>query len=130
MKKNLKSAIGGLSALILSVSTFAQNTITISGNVRSSVTNEDISAVSILVKGSKAGTFTDDKGNFKITGPFSLPATLVISSVGFANREVVVNSVGQNIQVSLDPVSALAQDVVVSTSRLPERILESPVTID
>ncbi|MBL7727636.1 MAG: TonB-dependent receptor plug domain-containing protein, partial [Dinghuibacter sp.] len=57
--------------------------------------------------------------------------TLVITSVGFETREVVVdeNNAG-NVQVDIRPAIALGQEVVVSASRLPQRILESPVTIE
>ena len=59
-----------LTALVLgcvcTLNTFAQNTV-ISGNVKNSNTQESASAVSVTIKGSTAGTFTDDKGNFSIT---------------------------------------------------------------
>ncbi len=69
---------------------FAQNT-TISGNVQNSVTTEKSAAVSVTVKGSDQGTYTDDKGNFSINVK-SLPATLRFSSVGYATQEILVTS--------------------------------------
>ena len=114
---------------LFSFCSFAQ-TAAITGSVKSKTTGENISAVSVVVKGTKLGTFTDDRGNFKITGVFNYPATLVISSIGYGNAEVTVNASGENVKANLEPVSALAQEVVVSASRLPERILESPVSIE
>lgn len=115
--------------LLVAIAAFAQNNSTISGNVKSS-SNENISAVSVMLKGSTLGTYTDDKGNFKITGNIKFPAILVFSSVGYADKEVQVSSAGEKISVSLSSSYMLAQEVVVSASRLPERILESPVTIE
>ncbi len=107
---------------------YAQN-VTISGNVKNSVTSENASAVSVTVKGTSVGTYTNDKGNFSINSK-SLPATLVISSVGFETQEIVVSAATQNLNIGLKPSAALGQEVVVSATRLPVRILESPVSIE
>ncbi|WP_018612439.1 TonB-dependent receptor [Segetibacter koreensis] len=119
-----------IAATIISVSGSAQANNTISGNVKNRVNNEIVPAVSILIKGTSIGTYTDNSGNFKIAGNFSFPVTLVFSSVGFAPRDIVVENTSQKVNVVLDPVSELAQEVVVSASRLPQRILESPVSIE
>lgn len=116
-------------AILIAFATSAQTTHTISGNIKST-SNERLAAVSIVVKGTGIGTFTDDKGSFKLTGSFSFPLTLVISSVGFATQEIAVADATQPVSVSLVPVAMLAQEVVVSASRLPERILEAPVTVE
>src|SRR5215210_5329658 len=106
-----------------------QTNITIIGNVKSSAEKVNIPAVSIVIKSSSVGTFTDDKGSFKISSSLKFPVTLIFSSIGYSNKEVVVTS-ANSLSVFMDPVSALGQDVVVSASRMPERILESPVTIE
>lgn len=111
------------------VLTQAQSNVTINGNVKSSTEKVNVPAVSILVKGSNAGTFTDDRGNFKITGSLKFPVTLIFSSIGYSYKEVVATSANPLI-VFMDPASVLGQEVVVSASRLPERILESPVSIE
>ncbi|MFZ8310546.1 hypothetical protein ACO1LC_13910, partial [Staphylococcus aureus] len=56
--------------------------------------------------------------------------TLVFSSVGYSSKEVTINSANQNVSVELDISFALGQEIVVSASRVPERILESPVSIE
>ena len=107
---------------------FAQN-VTISGNVKNSMSNESTSAVSVIVKGADAGTFTNDKGIFSINAK-SLPVTLVFSSIGFETKELTVTEASSKLSVSLSPASTLGQEVVVSASRVPEKILESPVSIE
>ncbi|MDR0793622.1 MAG: TonB-dependent receptor [Chitinophagaceae bacterium] len=106
---------------------FAQET-SISGTVRSSETKEPLQSVSILIKGTSVGDYTNQDGRFHFTTTQKLPVTLVISSVGFANKEVVYN--GTPVEVSLDISYALGTEVVVAASRTPEKILESPVTIE
>lgn len=127
-----KIAIPGLFILYFfsCISAMAQNAASISGTVMGNVSKLGIPAVSIIIKGTSQGTFTDDRGNFSITPAGRLPVTLVVSSIGFAQQEVVISDAGQRVSIMLDPVSALAVDVVVSASRMPERIIESPVTIE
>jgi hypothetical protein len=67
---------------------FAQG-IVINGNVVNSTTNERIQAVSVTVKDGVSGTFTDDKGSFRLPVE-KLPVTLLISSAEFTSKEVVV----------------------------------------
>ncbi len=117
-----------LLANIFSVVAYAQN-VTISGNVKNSQSNESASAVSVTIKGANTGTYSNDKGNFSISAQ-SLPATLVFSSIGFETMEVSVSDAGTKVSVSLKPASTLGQEVVVSASRVPEKILESPVSIE
>lgn len=120
-----------VTCLLLSLSWLsasAQN-VTISGNVRNSSTKENASAVSVTIKGTDTGTFTDDKGNFSITAK-SLPVTLIFSSIGYELQEVTVTSATQKLDIAFKPTSALGQEIVVSASRVPERILESPVSIE
>ncbi|MEO7265053.1 MAG: TonB-dependent receptor [Ferruginibacter sp.] len=113
---------------LMALAAMAQN-VTISGNVRNSLTQENTAAVSVTIKGSDLGTFTDDKGNFSITAK-SLPVTLIFTSVGYEPQEVAVSSSSAKIDVAFVPSNALGQEVVVSASRVPERILESPVSIE
>ncbi len=127
MRKITSYLVTLLLAHIISVTAFAQN-VTISGNVRNSNSQENVSAVSVTIKGSSTGTFTDDKGNYSISAK-SLPVTLIFSSIGFEPQEVAV-STQQKTDVAFKPTSSLGQEIVVSASRVPEKILESPVSIE
>lgn len=128
MIKKLTSFLLVSIACIFSIHVMAQGT-TVKGTVSSGVSKEKVPAVSVTVKGSSQGTYTDDKGNFSITVP-KLPVTLVFSSVGFENTEVEVSSASQNVDVELKTAATLGQEVVVSATRVATRILESPVTIE
>lgn len=130
MKNNCTRLCFILVGTLLSITAFAQTNVTISGNVKSSETKEPVSAVSIIIKGTGEGTYTDDRGNFKITTSQKLPLTLIFSSIGFASQEAVVRNASQSINITFNPSMALGQEVVVSATRTPQRILESPVTIE
>lgn len=112
------------------VNALAQNAGTIIGTVKNATSGETVAAVSVTVKGTSAGTFTDDKGTFKLNVSQKTPYTLVFSSVGFENQEVVVNTGTAKVEVSLKQAFTLGSEVVVAASRVAERILESPVTIE
>ncbi len=117
-------------ALVFAMSAIAQQAITITGNVKNSKNREEVPAVSVTIKGTTFGTFTDDKGNFKITTAQKLPLTLIFSSIGYADKEVAVSSASTEVKVNFEPKEALGQEVVVAASRVQERILESPVSIE
>ncbi|MBK8519956.1 MAG: TonB-dependent receptor [Chitinophagaceae bacterium] len=128
MRKVTSYLVAFLLANIITIGAFAQN-VTINGNVRNSSTKEGSGAVSVIVKGEENGTFTDDKGNFRLTVK-KLPVTLLISSVGYEIQEVTVSSATALTQVEFKPSSALGQEVVVAANRVPQKIMESPVSIE
>ncbi|MEJ7587071.1 MAG: TonB-dependent receptor [Ferruginibacter sp.] len=129
MRKIACHLIAVLIMNLFAIAGFSQNT-PISGTIVNSVSNESVAAVSITIKGSPDGTFTDDKGNFRITVKNNLPVTLLISSVGYELQEVVVSSAERPLSIQFVPTNSLGQEVVVSASRVPQKIMESPVSIE
>ena len=130
MKKITTCAFLWAGLALASIGIFAQGTVTVTGSIKNSKTKEAIPAVSVLVKGTAEGAFTDDNGNFKLTTTKQPPFTIVFSPVGFGTKEITVNSSGEAVHAELDVAYALGQEIVVAASRLPERILESPVSIE
>ena len=122
-----------LAALVISnlftIVAIAQTTI-ITGNVRNSSNQDVVPAVSVTIKGSSAGTFTDERGNFRLSTDQKLPLTLAFTSIGFEAQEAIVNDANSPVSISFVPTSTLGVEVVISASRVPERILESPVSIE
>jgi len=117
---------------VLSLCTAAINAQqnTISGKVKNSKTNESLAAVSVTLKGSTIGTYTDDKGAFSLTTNQKFPFTLVFSSVGFADKEFTVTEGTKSLEISLDVKYSMGDEVVVAASRVSEKIVESPVSIE
>jgi outer membrane receptor protein involved in Fe transport len=129
----MKKAIYFLAVIILAqlcgVNAWAQKTI-INGTVKNSMTNEQVSAVSVTVKNRTEGTFSDDKGNIRLSFAGNLPVTLMISSIGYEPQELTVNNNNEAVDVQLKPSLTPTQEVVVSATRTPTRLLESPVSIE
>lgn len=128
MRKVTSYLVMFLLANIITIGALAQN-VTVNGNVRNSNTKEGSGAVSVIVKGEDIGTFTDDKGNFRLTVK-KLPVTLLISSVGYELQELTVSDAAKLAQVDFKPTNILGQEVVISANRVPQKILESPVSIE
>jgi len=115
-----------LSLLFCSV-TFAQNTI--SGTITDE-NNQPLSGASIKVSGESTATTTDASGKFTLKPKKQPPFTLQISSVGRASQSIEISSSAQTVSVQLLAEDINLDEIVVSASRTPERILESPVTIE
>ncbi len=114
----------------LSFPGFSQSANTITGTVRQATNKERVAAVSVAIKGTAAGTFTDDHGNFRLLTLQQPPIILIFSSIGFETQEVTVSSIGTPVEVSFIPSSTLGKEVVVSATRGAIRSLESPVSIE
>lgn len=73
---------------------------------------------------------SDEEGNFTIVlSSNTLPQTLIISAFGFRTEEVSVISFEKKVNVVLKE-NLLLDQVIISASRVPERIIESPVTVE
>lgn len=129
MKKFLQFFIVLFFANFLYSFAFSQAT-NIKGTVTNQITGEGIPAVSVVVKSTGEGTYTDEKGHFSLDVKSSLPVSLTISSIGYKTQEIQVNNEKVIVNVTLEPVSTLGQEVVVSATRTPASILESPVTVE
>jgi outer membrane receptor protein involved in Fe transport len=128
MRKRLRLSAVLFTAIIFSLTCFAQN-VTITGSVKNATNKEGVGAVSVTVKNGPQGTFTAPDGDFKISVP-KLPVVLVFSSVGFEMQELTVSDAGTPVAINLSTSAALGQEVVISATRTPQRIIESPVSIE
>jgi len=107
--------------------TYAQTSV--SGSVKDSK-NEPIPGANVKVVGDSAGTVTDSDGNFTLSTAKKPPFDLEVSSVGYGTKKVSVSSNNQKVSVSLKDEETKLDEIVVSASRTPERVIESPVTIE
>ncbi|MCU0403841.1 MAG: carboxypeptidase-like regulatory domain-containing protein, partial [Chitinophagaceae bacterium] len=130
MRKMLRLLAAFVLGCVMQNLTYAQEVATLKGTVKNATSKETVSSVSIVIKGTEEGTYTDDRGNFTLNTRQKFPLTLMITSIGYEPVEVVVANAAQQIDVSLNPSSSLGQEVVVSATRTPARILESPVSIE
>lgn len=105
MRKLLSCLVG----MLLLLQTAHSQTIEISGKVADDKGNP-IAGASVLEKGSKRGTTTDANGFFKLTAKSG--STLIFSSVGFDNKQLVVDK--STVQVTLTTSNTALSEVVVT----------------
>jgi outer membrane receptor protein involved in Fe transport len=106
---------------------FAQTTI--SGSVNDNK-GQPIPGVNIKVVGDNAGTVTDGDGKFILKSAKKPPLKVEVSSIGYATKSIDVTSSGQTLNVVLDDENTKLDEIVISASRAPEKVRESPVTIE
>jgi len=103
---------------------------TISGTIKEAKTEQPIPGANIKVVGKSIGTTTDFDGNFSLTVTQNPPFTIAVSLMGFTTVKVEITQNNQKVNVSLEESATALDEVIVSASRTPERILESPVSIE
>jgi outer membrane receptor protein involved in Fe transport len=104
--------------------------VSISGYITDKSTTAPIAGVGIKVEGTTIGTSTDQQGRFSLQVTTKLPVTIIISYIGYTTIVQQVNNNNAVIHAAMETEAILGQEVVISASRTPERILESPVSIE
>ena len=108
MKKALKR-ISLLSLFVLMCSLLWAQSKVVSGKVLDTG-GQPVSKASVLVKGSKLGTTTDESGAFTLNVP-EATKTLVVSSVGFTTKEFTI--INGNMTFVLEGFQAKMDEVIV-----------------
>ncbi|MCY7352694.1 MAG: TonB-dependent receptor [Cytophagaceae bacterium] len=119
-----------LPSLFLSLGAVAQDLFLVSGRIVDNDTKVPLPGASILIKNSVSGTITRPDGSFELKTSKKPPFILTISSIGFKTEEVEVSSETKTLSLALQTQSVIADEVVVTASRVEESILKSPVAIE
>ena len=106
---------------------FAQTT-TVSGTVTDD-SGQPLPGANVVVVGTSQGAVSDFDGKFSINLSTQPPFDLQVSSVGFETQTVTVADLSLSVSVNMKEGNSL-DEVIVSASRTPERIFESPVTVE
>ncbi|SNS54391.1 iron complex outermembrane recepter protein [Ekhidna lutea] len=116
---------------LLSVGIFAQGG-SITGTVTDSETGEALIGANVVIKGTANGDVTDPNGKFEIKGLANGTYTIVASYVGFqaVDQSVSVSGSAVTIDFQLEEGTVFGEEVVISGSRQPEKITETPATIE
>ena len=104
----------------------AQQLIELSGTVHHIDTRKAVPGVKITVENTQDSAFSDDEGNFVIRTRVQIPFRISINKQGFANQNIEVLSLSNKIAVELNPQNTIINEVVISASKVPEKVLKSP----
>lgn len=115
-----------LMAVLLGTFIYAQTTVT--GTV---ITEDNVPVPGAnVVFDATTGAVSDFDGNFTLVVNNNPPFNLKVSSVGFDTATVNVTAGNLSFTVTLVESQNLLDEVVISASRTPERLFESPVTVE
>ncbi len=89
-----------------------------------------IPGANIVIAGKSIGTVADFDGNFVLETSENPPFELKITSLGYTEGLVKITSKNETVTVTLNEAQTFLDEVVLSASRTPERIFESPVTVE
>lgn len=126
--KSCKGILTFIICLLTSSLVIGQNSV--SGMVTDSDSGEALIGVNILVEGTVSGTITNFDGTYELSSEQELPITLVYSLIGYETVRRVITTDGQTENLTLSSQAILADEIVVSASRVEESILASPVTVE
>lgn len=110
----MKKLFSSIILLFIIATTIAQNK-TIKGSVMD-VDKTPLSGVNIIVKNTKNGTLTDEKGSFEIKN-ISGEQTIVISYMGYKTKEVLITDFKENLSITLYEGNEVLQEVVLESER-------------
>lgn len=130
----LKAEIGSIFffsiVFFMLTSASAQPSDLVTGSVYEVATEVALVGATIYIEDKNTGTVTDQNGHFQLRIPFiSDTVVLIISYVGYETRRFPVTASSCPCRITLSKTQIIANEVVVSASRIPETILEAPVTI-
>ncbi|WP_179339339.1 TonB-dependent receptor [Winogradskyella ludwigii] len=115
-----------LFTMLFCVVSFAQTTI--NGKIIDN-TGLPLPGANIVVVGTSTGTVSDFDGNYTLTVDQQPPFSIRISYTGFETQTIEITTNNQTVNITLEEGNSL-DEVVISASRTPERIFESPVTVE
>jgi len=122
LQKTKKPLLTRLMMVLTLLSTFAFSGIAqvaITGKVTNQKDNSALEGISIVVKGTKKGTNTDNNGNFSLTHNANGVFTITASGVGFKSQDIQVDPKGNTKGISIvltEQYSKLDEVVVTGTS--------------
>lgn len=125
-----KTGIILFTLLFFNLAEAQQQLIEVSGIIKNTDTQKGITTVKVQVENTQDTALTDQQGNFKIRTRVKIPFRIVINKEGFISQTVEVLSLSNKIAVELNPQNAIIDEVVISASRVPEKVLRSPIAIE
>jgi iron complex outermembrane receptor protein len=103
---------------------------TVTGTVKDAKTGDLLPGANIKVSRKAVGTSTDFDGNFVLSVTEKPPFTIEVSMIGFQTKSAEITKNNQKVEINLTENETSLDEIVVSASRTPERIMESPVTVE
>ncbi|MCF6181256.1 TonB-dependent receptor [Lutibacter sp.] len=124
----MKKLLSVIFVLFVGTVMMAQTAIT--GTVKDAKTDQPIPGANIKVVGKPIGATADFDGNFSLKVNQNPPFTLRVSLIGYSSVNVEITQSNQKAAIKLVEEATALDEIIISASRTPERLLESPVSVE
>ncbi len=115
---------------LLSFSFYGQLLTTIKGKVFSKEDESIVNTAMVTIPKSNRSVLVNDQGEFVLESWQNPPLQVKVSAVGFKDYYYTLKTKKDKIQVFLEEEITSLNEIVVSASRTPEHVFESPVSIE
>jgi iron complex outermembrane recepter protein len=102
----------------------------IQGTVFDDTGSEPLIGASVAIKGTTEAVSVDINGSFKLTTSQKFPLTLVVSFIGFNQKEVTVNSPNDKLNIRLGTSEVALKAVEVTDIRITEKQKQAALTVE
>ncbi len=110
---------------------FSDAQITIKGVVQDSGNKDPLIGAAIVMKNNpSSGTTTDFDGNFEFKIKDALPATVVVSYLGYSSKDFVITAEDKNMVIELGEDAVTIDVVEVTGQRISDKQKAAPLTIE
>ncbi|WP_430905999.1 TonB-dependent receptor [Maribacter sp. 2-571] len=92
--------------------------------------DQPVPGANVVIEGKAIGTVTDFDGNFVLETSEVPPFQLKVTSIGYTDATAEVTENNQTLSIVVSEAQTFLDEVVISASRTPERIFESPVSVE
>ena len=114
--------------LLFGVMAYSQTNV--SGTVVDKSDNQPVIGATIIIEGTTTGAAADFDGNFSIETTLAPPFNIVVSNIGYTRTVIEITGPTSNLVVELEQSFTNLDEVVIGASRTPERVFESPVSVE
>lgn len=101
----------------------------VKGIITDANNQQPIVGAAITVKGTVAGTISNENGQFTLETSLSLPFTLRITYVGYVSVDVDVKD-NSEVKVALNESASSLSELTITGNRVEEKITKAPVTVE
>ena len=116
-------------SILLSYSSSAQNSF--HAVLRDSITDEKLTGVAVIIKGTSNGNTSDANGKISISNIPDGKAVIIFSLLSYQKKEIEfvfpLADAGKIFEVKLSPVEHEMEEVIISSTRTNSRIEDAPL---
>ncbi|NJB81567.1 TonB-dependent receptor [Wenyingzhuangia aestuarii] len=117
-------------SVLFCLSSYAQYSFVVKGRVLDKKDKSKINTATVSVLGSSQTAVVNNNGEFVLELKQSPPVEITVKAIGYKNHSYVITAKEEELTVLLEDDITSLDEIVLSASRTPERVFESPVSVE